>query len=113
VAGRTALVLGDQLSHANPVLEGADRVLLVESHTKLASGRFHRHECRYDPTRRTGDDACPFTALYWDFIARHEQRWAGNPRMALPLRGLQRMDPAELAAVRERAARARAQLAGA
>jgi len=69
--------------------------------------------CRYSPRSRTGPDACPVTALYWDFIARHEQRWAGNPRMALPLRGLQRMDPAELAAVRERAARARAQLAGA
>ncbi|CAN5519085.1 hypothetical protein BH24ACT24_BH24ACT24_02980 [soil metagenome] len=44
MAGRTALVLGDQLSHANPALEGADRVLLVESRAKLRSGRFHRQK---------------------------------------------------------------------
>ncbi len=24
--------------------------------------------CRHRPERRTGDDACPFTTLYWDFL---------------------------------------------
>ncbi|MDX2308563.1 MAG: cryptochrome/photolyase family protein [Hyphomicrobium sp.] len=38
--------------------------------------------CRYDVKQRTGDDACPFNALYWDFIARHEGTLARNPRMA-------------------------------
>ncbi|RYD64683.1 MAG: cryptochrome/photolyase family protein [Sphingomonadales bacterium] len=37
--------------------------------------------CRYDVKRKTGEDACPFNALYWDFLARHEQRFRGNPRM--------------------------------
>ena len=40
--GHTALVLGDQLSHGNPVLEGAERVLLVESRAALARLRLHR-----------------------------------------------------------------------
>jgi len=40
--GHTALVLGDQLSHANPALEGADRVLVVESRAALARVRYHR-----------------------------------------------------------------------
>ena len=44
MAGTTAWILGDQLSHDNPALEGADRVLLVESHAKLASGRWHRQK---------------------------------------------------------------------
>ncbi len=37
--------------------------------------------CRYDVKQRTGPQACPFNALYWDFIARHRDKIAGNPRM--------------------------------
>ncbi len=40
--GHTALVLGDQLSHANPALEGADRVLMIESRAALTRLRYHR-----------------------------------------------------------------------
>ncbi len=42
--------------------------------------------CRYDVKQRTGPDACPFNALYWDFIARHMTRIGGNPRMARMVR---------------------------
>jgi deoxyribodipyrimidine photolyase-related protein len=38
--------------------------------------------CRYDVKRRVGEDACPFNALYWDFLARHRARFSANPRMA-------------------------------
>jgi len=38
-------------------------------------------KCRYDVKQKTGPDACPFNALYWHFLARHEKRFAGNPRM--------------------------------
>ncbi|SFS11764.1 cryptochrome/photolyase family protein [Sphingomonas jatrophae] len=37
--------------------------------------------CRYDVKRKTGEGACPYNALYWDFLARHERRFRGNPRM--------------------------------
>ncbi len=37
--------------------------------------------CRYDVKKKTGADACPFNALYWDFLARHEKRFAANARM--------------------------------
>ncbi len=37
--------------------------------------------CRYDVKQRTGPDACPFNALYWDFLARHEERFRANMRM--------------------------------
>jgi deoxyribodipyrimidine photolyase-related protein len=60
--------------------------------------------CRFDPRVREGEDACPVTALYWDFVARHAERFAGNRRMRGAVRGLQRMDPARLADQRERAA---------
>jgi deoxyribodipyrimidine photolyase-related protein len=41
----------------------------------------HCGRCRYDVKQKTGPDACPFNALYWDFIGRHEGRFRSNPRM--------------------------------
>jgi len=63
----------------------------------------HCRGCRFDPKQRTGERACPFTTLYWDFLARHEQRLARNPRMALQVKNLQRIDAAERQAIAERA----------
>ncbi|MCB4823921.1 cryptochrome/photolyase family protein [Roseicella aerolata] len=60
--------------------------------------------CAYDAKQSTGPAACPMNALYWDFVARHAQRFAANPRMAMPLQTLRKMDPQRLAALRETAA---------
>jgi deoxyribodipyrimidine photolyase-related protein len=57
--------------------------------------------CRYEPRRRTGDDACPFTTLYWDFLDRNQDRLRGNHRMARQLGGARRLS--DMPAVRERA----------
>jgi deoxyribodipyrimidine photolyase-related protein len=48
-------------------------------------------DCRYDVTQKTGEDACPFNALYWDFLARHEKRLRGNHRMGPVYRNWERM----------------------
>jgi deoxyribodipyrimidine photolyase-related protein len=66
--------------------------------------------CRYSPKLATGDDACPFNYLYWDFVARQEDRLRGNPRMGMVYRNLERMDPERLAAMRTLADRARQDL---
>ncbi len=60
--------------------------------------------CAYDPKQSVGPTACPFNALYWDFMARHATRLGGNPRMAMPLRTLERMDPSKVSALRTQAA---------
>jgi deoxyribodipyrimidine photolyase-related protein len=44
-----------------------------------------RH-CRYDVTKRVGEDACPFNALYWDFLDRHRGKLGDNRRLAMPYR---------------------------
>jgi deoxyribodipyrimidine photolyase-related protein len=56
--------------------------------------------CRYDPKQRSGPMACPFNALYWDFLARHEELLRGHPRMGLVMNQLQKLPPDELAAIR-------------
>jgi deoxyribodipyrimidine photolyase-related protein len=68
----------------------------------------HCRGCRFDPAKRTGERACPFTTLYWDFLARHEKRLAANPRMALQVKNLRRIDAGELQAIRDRASAIRA-----
>ncbi|TGN67787.1 cryptochrome/photolyase family protein [Paracoccus liaowanqingii] len=37
--------------------------------------------CAYKVAAKTGPDACPFNLLYWDFLARHRDRFEANPRI--------------------------------
>ncbi len=59
--------------------------------------------CRYQPGESTGPQACPFTTLYWDFLDRHEARFANHPRMALQVRNLRRLSPTARESIRTRA----------
>ena len=64
----------------------------------------HCGGCRYDVKQKTGADACPFNALYWDFLARHERRFRRNRRMVQMYANWDRMTPAMRASYRESAA---------
>ena len=59
--------------------------------------------CRYDVKQKVGANACPLNALYWDFLARHRERFAGNPRMAQMYRTWDRMVPQQQADIRGQA----------
>jgi deoxyribodipyrimidine photolyase-related protein len=46
--------------------------------------------CRYNPNESAGGNACPFTRMYWDFLLRHRELLAKNPRMVMQIRNLDR-----------------------
>jgi deoxyribodipyrimidine photolyase-related protein len=60
--------------------------------------------CHYNVGEATGARACPFNALYWDFIARHAERFENNPRMAMPVRSWNKFAATKRTALRDRAA---------
>ncbi|WP_156678478.1 cryptochrome/photolyase family protein [Sphingomonas profundi] len=64
----------------------------------------HCGRCRYDVKRKTGPGACPFNALYWDFLARHEGRFRRNRRMTNMYATWDRMKPDAREAYRASAA---------
>ncbi|MEM1300069.1 MAG: cryptochrome/photolyase family protein [Pseudomonadota bacterium] len=66
--------------------------------------------CRYDPKASTGDKACPFTALYWDFLAHHGDTFRGNQRMKMQMRNLDRKTADDVREIRNSADRIRASL---
>jgi deoxyribodipyrimidine photolyase-related protein len=66
--------------------------------------------CRYDVKKRTGPDACPFNALYWNFIARNRELIKGNPRMAQMVRTWDRFAADEQARIEASAAQTMAAL---
>lgn len=59
--------------------------------------------CRYQPGEPAGDQACPFTTLYWDFLARHEALLEKIPRMGLQLRNLGRLPKEQQGRIRRQA----------
>ncbi len=59
-------------------------------------------DCRFNPGNRTGEDACPISTLYWDFLDRHRDQLQLNARLARQYHTLDRLS--DLKAVRKRAA---------
>lgn len=86
----------------------ADGGLLATKPYVASAAYIHRMSdycrgCRYRRDKQVGDDACPFNALYWDFLARHRHMLADNPRLAFAYRQLGRWPEARLAVLRDRA----------
>jgi deoxyribodipyrimidine photolyase-related protein len=66
--------------------------------------------CRYDPKRLIEEDACPFNALYWDFLGRNEAAFDENPRMSLVMKNWASRDAKWKASVRVKASAIRNRL---
>ncbi|MGV0958477.1 MAG: cryptochrome/photolyase family protein [Limnohabitans sp.] len=78
---------------------------LMASKPYIASGKYidrmsnHCKTCRFNPAESTGETACPFTTLYWDYLMRHAESLAKNPRMLMQLKNLNRLTPDERQAI--------------
>ncbi len=82
---------------------------VMASKPYVASGKYiqrmsnYCRGCRYQPEQAVGDDACPFTTLYWDFLLRHGAQLRKNPRMTMQLRNAERLDATARSAIRAQA----------
>ena len=70
----------------------------------------HCSRCHYSPSEKEGPKACPVTALYWDFVDRHQELLAGNRRTQRGVGTWKRFSDEVRAAVHDRAAVAREEL---
>ena len=82
----------------------------------VASGNYidrmsdHCRMCRYNPKLAVGEDACPFTTLYWDYLDRHRKKFATNFRMSQQYINLNRKSEDDVAAIRRQAAEVKARV---
>lgn len=81
---------------------------LVGSKPYIASGAYinrmsnYCSNCRYQPGKASGEEACPFTTLFWKFVEHHQTLLANNPRLAMQVRNWNNKDTSEQKAILER-----------
>ena len=82
---------------------------LMASKPYVATGKYiqkmsnYCNQCRFDPGKATGTDACPFTTLYWDYLQRHRMILEKNPRMSLQVRNLNRKSEEDILQITKQA----------
>ncbi len=75
----------------------------VSSATYIHKMSSYCNECYYDKNKKTGDKACPFNSLYWNFYDRHENKLAKNPRIGMMYNVWRKMNPNAKAELLEQA----------
>lgn len=82
---------------------------VVASKPYAASGKYinrmsnYCKKCKYDPDQMTGENACPFNALYWDFLVRHADKFRGNQRMPYVFSTWDKFSPEKQKSIRKQA----------
>ena len=60
--------------------------------------------CRYNPQEMTGETACPFNALYWDFFARNRNKLEANQRLPFVYTTWDKFSPDRQTGIKDQAA---------
>lgn len=47
--------------------------------------------CKFNPKIRVGENACPFTSMYWNFIDQNFDELSKNQRIAMQISGIKRL----------------------
>ncbi|SHJ39411.1 cryptochrome/photolyase family protein [Aquimarina spongiae] len=59
--------------------------------------------CHYKVSKKVEEDACPFNALYWNFLNEKRAYFSSNQRMRMMLNLLDKMDKDQLMSLKKRA----------
>jgi len=59
--------------------------------------------CFYKKAVKTGDKACPFNSLYWNFYDRNEEKLGKNPRIGMMYNVWRKMKPEDKTAILQQA----------
>ena len=71
----------------------------------IASGAYIKRmsnycdSCKYKPDVRFGEEACPMTNLYWNFLINHRTQFEASPRTRLMTANLSRISDADQQAI--------------
>lgn len=86
VIGMSLYADGGQMS-TKPYAAGGSYINSMSNYCK---------DCPFDPKLRVGENACPMTAGYWDFIGKNQQRFSKNHRMSQVLAGYRKLADSQL-----------------
>ncbi|MFM8454379.1 MAG: cryptochrome/photolyase family protein [Gammaproteobacteria bacterium] len=82
---------------------------IVASKPYAASGQYINKmsnfckKCHYDIKDITGPKACPFNALYWNFLQHHRESFSKNPRLSFMYATWDRFEPSKKNAITSKA----------
>ncbi|MFC4738863.1 cryptochrome/photolyase family protein [Flavobacterium ponti] len=97
-----------ELPNTRGMSQYADRGILATK-PYVSSGNYiqkmsnYCDKCHYKVKDKFGEKACPFNSLYWNFLDEKKQYFANNQRMGMMLNLLNKMNPEELAKIKEKA----------
>ena len=75
----------------------------VSSATYIDKMSHYCGSCYYNKAIKTGEKACPFNSLYWNFYDKHEAKLAKNPRIGMMYNVWRKMKPEDKTALLEQA----------
>jgi deoxyribodipyrimidine photolyase-related protein len=60
-------------------------------------------DCSYDVKEKTGENACPYNYLYWNFLEQNQSKLSSNPRLGLAYKNLEKLPKEKLVAIKKSA----------
>jgi len=61
----------------------------------------HCSQCKYDVKEKTGEKACTFNYLYWNFIDQYRESFEDNGRVSLMVNAYNKKTESEKQVIRE------------